>query len=201
MPSPLAIFHSNMRDAAALSDLYTFLSGSVGGPFSFDDLLRSRIVYSVSAFDKLIHDLVREGMVEIYCGKRPPTPKFNSEPIPLQSAFQLSSATTPPAEAIFEGIVRSKLKVLSFQDPDKVSEGLSYIWAEKQKWQKISAAMGMGEGVAKTTLKLIVSRRNSIVHEADMDAITNEKLPITQAVAEDVSSFLLKAGNAIASLV
>lgn len=201
MPDPLVVFRSNIQDADALAGVFEFLTNSIVGPMSFEDLLRSKVVYSVSAFDKLIHDLVRVGMVEIFLGRRPPTAKYNNEPISLQSAQQLESATTPPREFIFEQLVQAKLKLLSFQDPDKVADALSYIWPEQHKWQRIAYAIGTDEKTARTTLKLIVSRRNSIVHEADMDPATHTKLPITKLEADAVSSFLLSLGNAIGALV
>ncbi|MEP6933807.1 MAG: hypothetical protein ABI988_07715 [Nitrospirota bacterium] len=189
-----------MRDADALTGVYDYLM-TVAVPMSFDDLLRSKIVYSVSAFDKLIHDLIRVGMVEIFMGKRQSTPKYLAEPIPLRVAQQLRITSTPPPELLFEQTVRAKLKALSFQDPDKVSDGLSYIWNEDYKWQRIATIIGRDEKIARTTLKLITARRNSIVHEADMDPTTHSKLPITRAESNGVASFLLDVGNAVCQLV
>lgn len=193
----LNIFRANMSDADALTGLYDYLTGVLGGAANFDDLLRSKLVYAVSAFDKLIHDIVRQGMVEIYIGKRPPTPKYLAETIPVSVVQQLITATTPPPELIFEQTVRAKLKILSFQDPDKVSDGLAYVWNESQKWQKIAAAIGADEKVTRTTLKVIATRRNSIVHEADTDPVSENKLPISRGEVEDVGMLLRKVGEAI----
>lgn len=201
MHNARATFIANMRDADALIGIYDYLAGTVGEAISFDDLLRSRIVYSVSAFDKLLHDLIRIGIVQTYIGSRTATPKFQNEPIPLSVAQQLSSTVTPPPEVLFEQIVRAKLKILSFQDPDKLSDGLSYIWAEPQKWQRISARVGIPDGTAKTTLRLIANRRNAIVHEADLDPITGQKISISRIESDDISDFLLNVGNAICDLV
>jgi hypothetical protein len=201
MHNAKALFLANIRDADALVGIYEYLAGSVGEAISFDDLLRSRIVYSVSAFDKLLHDLIRVGIVQTYLGNRAATPKYQNEPIPLSVAQQLSSATTPPPEVIFEQIVRAKLKILSFQDPDKVSDGLSYIWPEPQKWQKIATKIGIPEATAKTTLRLIANRRNAIVHEADLDPVTGQKISISKVESNEVSSFLLNLGTAICDLV
>jgi hypothetical protein len=122
---------------------------------SFDDLLRFQIVYAVSAFDKLIHDLVRIGMVDIFTGKRSPTAKYLAERISMNAYGTLSAATIPPKEYYFEQEVISKLKALTFQSPDSVADGLSYIWDEKYKWQRIGAMLKSTELEAKTQLKLI----------------------------------------------
>jgi hypothetical protein len=195
------VFLANMRDADALTGIHNYLSRTVVAPMSFDDLLRSKIVYSVSAFDKLIHDLIRVGMVQIYTGRRVPTPKYLAEPITLSTVQQLATTSTPPPEVVFEQAIQSKLKTLSFQDPDKVADGLSYIWNENQKWQRIAGGISIPEKTARTTLRLIAARRNAIVHEADMDPITGSKLPITKVESDDVFSFLLNVGNEICRLV
>ncbi|MFJ2992370.1 HEPN domain-containing protein [Pandoraea sp. NPDC087047] len=190
-----------MNDADALTGIYDYLTENVRGPVSFDDLLRSKIVYSVSAFDKLLHDIIRIGMVDIFSGNRPSTPKFLNEPIPLKVVEQLRSPAAPPSEIVFAQTIREKLKTLSFQDPEKVADGLSYIWSENQKWQKISAEMGDDEKTVRTTLKLIVSRRNAIVHEADIDMSAEAKRPIDRQSAGDVTRFLRNLGETIHRLV
>lgn len=201
MPNVQAVFCANMRDADALTGIYDYLTKTVSAPISFDDLLRSKIVYSVSAFDKLIHDRIRIGMVQIFLGKRPSTPKYLAEPIPLEVAQELATSAAPPPELIFEQAIRAKHKTLSFQDPDKVSDGLSYIWNESQKWQRISAGLGMNEKTAKTTLRLIAARRNAIVHEADMDPLTGAKQTISSGECDAVADFLLRLGTEISHLV
>ncbi|EPN60446.1 HEPN domain-containing protein [Pseudomonas syringae] len=201
MRNALALFNENINSARHAGALYDYLKLSVTVPASFEDLLRSQIVNSVSAFDKLIHDLVRIGMIEIFTGVRPPTPKYLAEPISIQIHSDLISASIPPKEHIFEQAIFRKLKIVSYQDPAKVADGLSYIWDEGQKWQKISEKMAQPDSVIRTTLKLIADRRNTIVHEADIDSLTNEKLSITKIECEDLTNFLHKCGNEIAKLV
>lgn len=206
-----------------MSRLYEYLNSPGEPPFFsfanrqsqivyFDDLLRSQIVYSVSAFDKLIHDVIRIGMVEIFVGRRSTTPKYLAEAISIETYNELIAATfatddelitatLPPKEVIFEQTIVRKLKTIAYQDPIKVAEGLGYIWDEKQKWQKIAAEMALDDKTAKTTLRLIVDQRNRIVHEADIDLVTNEKYPISQPECQEVTEFLLKCGEAIVDLV
>lgn len=186
-----------MQDADALTSIYEYLESTVHVPLSFDDLLRSKIVYSVSAFDKFIHDIVRIGMVQIFAGKRAATPKYLSETITISNAQKIAMASTPPAEVIFEQTIQLKLKSASFQSPEKVADGLSYIWEENYKWQRIARGIGISEKTIITTLKLIVERRNRIVHEADTDPLTGVKRPITKHECDDIHNFLLKLGNEI----
>lgn len=195
------VFHKNIRQANELGVLYDHLSNTVGIPQQFDDLLRSEIVNAVSAFDKLMHDLIRIGMVRIFESQRPSTGKYLSEAVAIQHLPSLAAGAVPPPPVRFEEIVREKLSKLSFQDPAKIADGLSYIWSESQKWQQIALGLGMTDEDARRKQKLIVTRRNAIVHEADLDPVTNQKQAITRAEAMDISSFLLALGNRICDLI
>lgn len=197
----ITTFRENIRDINAITALHNHLTTAMGSAVNLDDLLRSKIVYSVSALDKLMHDTITTGMVEIFSGTRLATPKYLTEPIPTAVMQEIISASVVPPVVIYESAIRAKLKILSFQDPDKISDGLSYIWPESQKWQKIAAAAGEEASVMRTTLKLIVTRRNAIVHEGDIDPISNSKIPITATEAEDTVQFLIKVGETIHSLV
>jgi hypothetical protein len=195
------VFHKNIRQATELGVLYDLLNSTVAIPEQFDDLLRSQIVNAVSAFDKLMHDLIRIGMVRIFENQRPSTSKYLSESVAIQHLPALAPGTVPPPPVRFEEIVREKLSTLSFQDPSKITDGLSYIWNESQKWHQIALGLGMIDADARRKQKLIVTRRNAIVHEADLDPVTSLKQAITRAEATDVCNFLLALGNRICDLV
>jgi hypothetical protein len=196
-----ATFENSMAEAGNLTVLHDYLTTIVKVPFSFDDLLRSQIVYALSAFDKLLHDLIRIGMVEMYTGRRVPTGRYHSEPITMQFHSELLAAGVPPKEILFEQEVVRKLSRLSFQDPDKVADGLSLIWNEEYKWTKIAEAMGRDPQDVKVKLRLIASRRNAIVHESDIHPITGAKTSITKADTTDILCFLQTCGGSIAKLV
>jgi hypothetical protein len=206
MHNALNLFRKNIEEAESLTPVYEYLERSLSTPLSFDDLLRAQIVYSVSAFDKLMHDLIRIGMVEIFMGNRPTTPQYLAETITISTYSDLISATFLPKELVFEQAIVRKLKTVSYQTPDNVAKGLSYIWNEPQKWQKIATNMAitnmaMDTETVKTELKLIVDQRNRIVHEADINPLTNQKYSITKNDSQSVTDFLQKAGEAIYMLV
>ena len=201
MHSALMLFKLSMEEAKSLTSLYEYLEASIKSPFSFDDLLRSQVVYSVSAFDKLMHDVIRVGMIEIFMGRRQSTPQYLAESISTSTYNELISATVPTKEYVFEQSIVKKLKTISYQSPEKVAEGLSYIWNEKQKWQKIAARMSLNDADARTRLKLIADRRNSIVHESDINPLTNQKYSISKTECQSMTNFLCECGEAIVDLV
>ena len=201
MHNALTIFESNIQEARHLTALHQYLVAHMQAPIPFDDLLRSQIVYAVGAFDKLLHDVIRIGMVETFSGTRQPTPKYSTEPITLAIHHALVGASLPPPELVFEAEVVKKLGRYTFQHPDPVVEGLALIWAEPHKWDAIAAAMGLTKTVATTKLKLIVSRRNAIVHEADMHPLTNQKSALNEQECREMTDFLEACGRAIVGLV
>jgi hypothetical protein len=147
------------------------------------------MVQSVSAFDKMMHDIIRIGMVDIFIGNRHQTNKYMNESISMEIYGSLSMATIPPKEFYFEQAVVKKLGTISYQSPENVADGLSYIWDETHKWSKIAAAIGMKEEDAKKQLRL-VSRRNQIVHEADIELTTGGKRAISKDDCESSVSFM-----------
>ena len=58
---------------STIRKLYDYLDNIVKPPYDYSDLLRWQWAQSVSALDKLIHDLIRIGMVQTYQGLRTPT--------------------------------------------------------------------------------------------------------------------------------
>ncbi|HAS6378524.1 TPA: hypothetical protein RQJ86_000173 [Vibrio vulnificus] len=202
MHNAFGVFKENIQQTKAISDLYNYLTTQLGqNGHMADDLLRAQMVYAVSAFDKLMHDLIRIGLMEIFEGKRPETAKYSNEPIQMQFVNAIKNATIPPPEYYFEQAMIQKLKVMSFQDPNKVVDGLAFIWDESQKWQKIAAELQCDDKSLKTDLKLIVERRNKIVHEADINALDGSKLSIDTESSGKAISLLENLGTVIFNLV
>lgn len=190
-----------MDDVDAMDSVYDYVLRNMRRPGNLDDLLRSKIVCSVSAFDRLLHDIIHTGIVNIYSGNRPSTPKYLDEPIPMRLVAQLNTSGNFPNDGVFAHAMRGKLRALSFQNPEKVADGLSYIWAENRKWQKIATAMGADESFVRSMLKEIVTRRNSIAHEADIGCFEKTKRPIDPKTTSDFTHFMRRLGETIHELV
>ncbi|EOL8944044.1 HEPN domain-containing protein [Cronobacter dublinensis] len=201
MHNAFASFNKNLGEARALTGLHEFLSGKVGGPISYDDLLRAQFVYSVSAFDKFMHDIILIGMVDTFNGIRTPTDKYLNESISISVMNQMVPGSLPPPHMVFKDAVFSKLKIISFQDPKKIADGLAYIWNESHKWVKISQAMGVTDSGLRIQLRLIADRRNAIVHESDIDPVTLSKNDIDIIQTRETTDFLQSCGTAIYNLV
>lgn len=200
MTNAYQCFNTIMQDTQNIDTLYNYMHNYVAPPYDYSDLLRWQWVQSVSALDKLIHDLIRIGMRETFSGRRPITGKFSSFAIDFSTYQQLKNNPTRSA-LIFDQYVTAKHKMLSFQDPDKISDGLSYIWSEAHKWQKIASQIGKSESDVRTELKNISIRRNQIVHEGDYIAPSFIRQTIEQADSAEVINFIRQVGTAIYTLV
>lgn len=162
-----------------------------------EDILRAEWIYAVSAMDKFIHDLIRARMMLIYQKQKKETPAFLKFEIPISTYF----ADEQERLSTIETIIIQKHKNISFQQPEKIAEGLSLIWEEEHKWQKISEEMQKNMKEVKTMLKNIIIRRNQIVHEADTSIVSGDKNPISAEDTENVIVFIESLCNAIFKIV
>jgi hypothetical protein len=190
-------FKDNIKYVKELDALYVHLKDTLHLPSDLTDLLRAEWVYTVSAMDKLIHELIRIGMIEAFQGRRIRTNKYLSFGVTTDTLTSILSMTVPPPEYWLEQEIIERHKKLSFQQPENISDGLSLIWDEKHKWNQLAIAMGTTEGDLKTKLKTIISRRNQIVHEADLDLLSGTRSNIDKADIDDVVHFIEKLSRAI----
>lgn len=186
-------FENNMKYVKELDTLFLYLRDNLKLPNDLTDILRAEWVYSISALDKLIHDLIKIGMIQSFQGTRPKTQKYLAFNISLETHTSITSSTAmslPPPEYLFEQEVVQRHKKLSFQDPDKIADGLSLIWNEPHKWQILGDALSLTQNDIRTRLKNIISRRNQIVHEADLDLYSENRNSISKSEIDLVVSFI-----------
>lgn len=197
MLNALAQFDNSIALIKDNDALYEYLVENQKLPNDLSDILRAELVYAVSALDKLIHELVRIGMIQIFLGNRPKTAKFENFSISLKTYTAMQYASIESPVYFFEQEIVMKHKHLSFQEPEKIADALSLIWDEKQKWQKISASLNMSDDQVRKKLKIIVNRRNQIVHEADIDIQTNIRSNIDRIDVINDIDFIDRLGQSI----
>lgn len=193
-------FRNSISDSENLRALYNHCVKDLKLPGEYGDLLRMGFIYCMSALDKLVHDIVTHHMIEIFAGRRVPTPKYLAETINLENLTALTISAMPPPAMIFEGIVRTKLAHQCFMDPEKLVEALSLIWPEKNKWQVIATSMSADRKQTTTELRNLYKRRNAIVHETDRDPSTAQKMPILPDDVERTEIFVRSLGETIYGL-
>lgn len=176
------------------------MSKMTASAMDLSDLFRAAFVQGVSAFDHYVHDEVRVRMLHMFTQPSHMwPPAFTSFSVPL-SAISATSAVASSAHSAtwLENEIRAQHQLLSFQHPDKVAQACRLV-STVDLWTAIANHLGIARQgrvqankVAKNKLKLIIDRRNLIVHEADLDPTPPRvnRYSINQQLTEDALKFL-----------
>ena len=218
MKNALNVFKSGIAETRKMSFLYDHFVNDLNISHNeVSDILRAQIVNSVSAFDRLIHELVNIGVVEVFLGRRVKTSKFLNQAFRAETLIKSIEFSKPgyiptsiydSPQFLIEKEMREKMSYLAFEAPDKVSDALSYIWDNSHKMQTIAIDMAIPgtnandqQNNLRQELQLIIDRRNQIAHEGDVDPSTNAKRAISKKISEDSIDFIEKLGFSIFRLV
>ena len=196
-------FKNNIEDVIKIGAVYTQLVDKA--PLmkeDLTDLLRTQLVNAISAFDRLLHEYVRIGLLRQLSGLTPLKKITKNFMIDSDSFLTLMNLGTSPQDLvekqrIIESRINIVLKYMTFQDPKKINEALSYIWDEEHKWQTLATGLGQRQEDVVSQLKLYVERRNMIVHEADYDKTIPGRRPISFSIAQDCISFIYSLARQI----
>lgn len=188
MIPPISRFNQNIERARNIHSIYLTLNKSTTDVIDVSDLLRSELVLIVSAFDYYVHEIVRQGMLEVFQGKRVETSAFGNFTVSLQHLREAISN-----ESIFDWLEKKiieKNSWKSFQKAENVADVIRLI-SEIKLWVEVSNKFGKNPQEIKSTLNLIVDRRNKIAHEADMDpSFPGIRWPIDEKMVEDAINFI-----------
>jgi hypothetical protein len=195
MQTAIDLFETSMSRARSLHALYGAFAKQVTSAIDLSDVLRAEIVLAVSALDYYVHELTRLGMLECWSGSRNRTDAFNRFPLPISIAGGLSNPST--AKQIIEAEIRSKHGFLSFQHPERIADAVR-LFSDVKLWEEVGNELGMTAKAVKTSLILIVDRRNKIAHEADIDpSYPGQRWPIDAVLVEQTFDTLEAIGRAI----
>lgn len=158
-------FRANIERVRVLGGLYGALEQLMTPVVDPSDLLRAQFVMVVSALDHYIHEITRIGMLEVYNGNRPPTSAFQRFQVSLGAAMTGSAGTSE--SSWLDSEIRERHGYQSFQHPDKIADAVR-LFSSCELWPSVSSQLGISVTDAKDQLRLIVDRRNKIVHEADL---------------------------------
>lgn len=195
---PLAHFLSVWERCDQLAVIHTYLDSQLTPALTPDELLRAEWVARLSALDLYIHELVAQKMREIFDGRRPPSAGFLRFPIPSDVLMRIrESKSLTDQSSAFELEVRNRLSFSTYQDPEKIAEGIRLI-SDVELWNEIAIRQGATTTTktskAKTLkleLSLIVERRNKIAHEGDLQPGTpRTPWPIDRTDLKHVASFI-----------
>lgn len=198
MQKALDAFQASIGRVEHLAGLYKAIASLTTPAVDSSDLLRAQIVLAVSALDFYVHEATLVGMLEVYTGTRPPTSGFEKYRI---SVGAMMAGHSGGGTAWLEAEIRDRHSFLSFQQPDKIADAIR-LFTDVKLWQAVGAKLGTDEATLKSTLRLIVDRRNKIAHEADLDpSYPGARWPITEADTAQCRQFLSGLVGAIHAVV
>lgn len=182
--------------------------------FSHDyasELLRAALVASVSALDRCMHDIIVKYVWQAkdwFEDDKMPK-ELRDLNIPIQDVYAaVLKARTPGSKpgALVRKVIQDQLGRRSFQKPDDVDAALRTIGI-KDVWNQLAKELKEGDGAkgARDRLHMIVSRRNQIVHEADLVPKIKSNIPTLRYVdpeetAEQIA-WMRRLGGAIQTIV
>lgn len=161
----LEAYRQNCAWADGLGQLYLALRPQVTKALDLSDILRAELVFSVSAFDAYIHDLVLAGMGEIFDGARPRTASFKSQRKNAAERFGCAPNALTRDQFLFH--IQDRNQLISFQSVNAITSAIRSI-NDIEVWDHVAAERGVLRETLEAQYKVIVDRRNVIVHQADI---------------------------------
>lgn len=199
MPLPIELFRLSIQRIKATSDLYLALKVRLTEAVDLSDILRALIVLLISALDHFIHELVRDGMTQIWKADRPTTPAFKRFTVSLEAVRSLQSGMTP--ELWISTQVRDRHSYQSFQQPERIQEAVR-LFTQADFWEAAARKTNTTVELTKRQLKLLVDRRNKIAHEADVDpTYPTTRWPIDESLVLEAIEFVENLCEAIHSSI
>jgi len=189
----MKVYEDCIQRALNLCALYKHINESTTDALEVDDLLRSAITLSVSAFDYLIHEIIR-----LECLYRH-TNGLKTQRIEIP--ISLLSTTEPERTKKLDAHIKNINGYKSFISPKKVADGLKCFL--QSPWTEITAIDGRDESETKKSLKLIADWRNRIAHEADInpDLGGTQLWPIYHSDVIESVEFLRHLGGEICEAI
>lgn len=168
MPSErIAQFNANIGRALDLVGLGQAIGGMTQGRVDASDIYRAALVQSIAAADAYFHGVVLDRAVALLMGSTSMNVTQSRVGLPFDAVYDLLVAPTPlDRELVARSRIASRLALETFQQPDDVAKALAMVGVPRV-WSRCFS----NAEAAKTDLRVIVSRRNNIVHGCDSDPL------------------------------
>ena len=201
MQTAIDQFRWNLGRVRNLGSLHTILNAQTTSALNLTDLLRAELVMAVSALDLYIHEFVRLGMLESLRGQRTRTDAFLRFQVNLGGTIQALSVAG--SDVWLDEQIKERLGHRTFQQPDDIAEAIRLI-SNVDLWNSVATQLQSTSRDVRDRLRLIVDRRNKIVHEADSNPIYGQigiLWPLSATQTEDVVAFIESVAEAVNAVV
>jgi hypothetical protein len=174
-----ANFSRNLNYARNLTAAGSHLEQLQVALFEVTDVYRAAWVQTVAALDHWAHQEIYDRMLRLSEQPAAAKPdKYRQFDLPLGIFEEVHTGKLSMREAL-ERQMRAKLGYETYQNPDKIRQGFSYVANTNDLWLRVakvlneqSGKQGGHTGVSvQNRLKEIVQRRNKIAHEYDENPV------------------------------
>lgn len=193
-------FENDIAKVKELGALYSYLFKTIQH-HDLSDILRAQLVFAVSAFDKLLHEILLELILSIFQKEKPAIQSYYDFIEGMDHKFLFHYDENNFKQ--FEKYIQSKLSKESLQQPHKIREIFGKFYKSTGPngiWDEVASQANLEVNTLLNTLKLISERRNKIVHESDSQLDSINKTPIDSAVINQNIDFIEQIGTAFISI-
>ncbi|MEU6529893.1 hypothetical protein ABZ869_11970 [Streptomyces sp. NPDC046928] len=162
-------FEREIKRARDLVGIGQSLSAITNGLVAGEDHYRSALVHAVAAVDSYVHGVVLDRAVDMLMGRLTgaASSKVGLSFAAVGKIMAAASGGKAAVELAARTYVAERLGLETYQRPDDIASALSMVGVQKI-W---STAFPSDAHLQKTALGVIVSRRNRIVHQCDLDPL------------------------------
>ncbi len=206
---PKDYFEEVWNRADVLVALHAYVAKSATAVLDVDELLRAEWAIRVSALDLYVHELVAQNLLSTFQGSRAQSQTVNKLRLSADAVLRIQNSTTDAARnGAFDLEVRTQLGRSTFQYPDDIADGVRLI-SDVKLWNEVALHLGSTPAslsndtrAIKQKLSAIISRRNKIVHEGDLQpGFPRTPWPISRADLDDVRDTIQRIVEAMDSVV
>jgi len=175
------------------------------------ELLRSAVVASVSALDRMLHDQIVKHSWKLLSKREAEIPKklklLSLSTLDAKKSLEhlRKNSTSRPGNIIKKAIQEKLHREYTFQTPDSILLAAKMLGIE-DFWGKVASKMqgNPPKNEVIEQIRKITRRRNQIVHEADLIRTNRQEpslRPITFAEAERQVKWMEEFGNAVNDVI
>lgn len=154
-----------------------------------EDLLRSQIVFSMSALDYYLHEITRYSILKMFNGEKEKTKNYETFIVSLKVVEE--ALKNPERVDWLEEEIHHRHSNKTFMGSSNIKEVLK-LNSTKEVYRNVAAKIDDNQAFTKEMLDEIYKRRNQIVHQSDSQLASNQMNLITIEEVEKYVIFIEK---------
>ena len=152
------------------------------------NILRSQIMFLMSAVDYYVHEIVKYGIISIFKGERKRTKQYDTFSIGLANV-EKAIKNIEDINWLEDAISNENIKY-TFMAYEKIRRALLLISDDKKILPNAAKNINISDNKLKSNIDNIYKRRNAIAHQSDINESTGIKNKIDVKFVKDSIDFV-----------